>query len=96
MNHHPETPLDIVTEHGVVTRLPTSIPIYDADLDAALDPDLFQQGFCDAEAELAGMPPAWARHLAATTLDVPPPEDDEEPSYTRGYRAALYGHLRHG
>ncbi|EON31527.1 MULTISPECIES: hypothetical protein [Gordonia] len=87
--------LDIVTEHGVVTRLPTSFPIYDAELDEHLDPDLFQQGFLDAAADLDALPAPWARQLASSTLACPPHPDDEEPSYTRGYRAALYGHLRH-
>jgi hypothetical protein len=95
-NHENELPdLDIVTEYGIVTRLPTSFPIYDADLDEHLDPDLFQKGFDDAEAALCALPAPWARQLASSTLDCPPDPDDEEPSYTRGYRAALYGYLRH-
>ncbi|GAC69730.1 hypothetical protein [Gordonia soli] len=95
--HEPELPeLDIVTEYGIVTRLPTSFPIYDADLDEHLDPDLFQQGFVDAAGELDRMPCTWAHHHASRILACPPPEDDDEPSYTRGYRAAMYGHLRHG
>lgn len=48
--------LDIVTEYGVVTRLPTSFPIFDAELDEHLDPDLFQQGFVDAAADPARFP----------------------------------------
>jgi hypothetical protein len=92
----PDLPeLDIVTPHGVVTRLPTSFPIYDAELDAHLDPDLFQQGFTDALTSLDEMPSSWARHHASTIMACPPDPDDDEPSYTRGYRAALYGHLRH-
>ena len=92
----PELPeLDIVTDHGVVTRLPTSFPIYDADLDAHLDPDLFQQGFTDAMTRLEALPPTWARHHAASILAAAPDPADDEPSHTRGYRAALYGHLRH-
>ncbi|MAU84948.1 MULTISPECIES: hypothetical protein [Gordonia] len=87
--------LDIVTPHGVVTRLPTSFPIVDHELDGHLDPDLFQKGFEDANERLCGFPPPWARHHASSTMAVEPDPDDEEPSYTRGYRAALYGYLRH-
>lgn len=87
--------LDIVTTHGVVTRLPTSFPIIDPELDAHLDPDLFQRGFTDALARLDALPPTWARHHASSSLAVAPDPDDDEPSYTRGYRAGLYGYLRH-
>ncbi|MFW0796807.1 hypothetical protein AAFP30_23580 [Gordonia sp. CPCC 205515] len=87
--------IDIVTAHGVVTRLPTSFPIIDPELDACLDPDLFQKGFADAVAVLDALPKPWARHHAASTMATAPDTDDDEPSYTRGYRAALYGHLRH-
>ena len=93
----PDLPeLDIVTEYGVVTRLPTSFPLYDAELDQHLDPDLFQRGFADATAELDSLPPSWARHHASSIMACPPAPDDDEPSWTRGYRAALYGHLRDG
>lgn len=84
-----------MTPGGVVTRLPTSFPIVDPELDGHLDPDLFQQGFDDANARLCAFPRAWARHLADSTMATPPEPEDEEPSYTRGYRAALYGYLRH-
>jgi len=88
--------LDIVTPYGVVTRLPTSFPIYDAELAAHLDADLFQKGFEDAEAELCALPLPWRMRLATKVLDSPPDPDDDEPSYTRGYRAAMYGYVRHG
>ena len=87
--------IDIVTEHGIVTRLPTSFPLYDPERDADLDPDRFQQGFDDALADLDRMPSAWARHYAASILDTPAPRHDSERSHTRGYRAGLYGFLRH-
>ncbi|MFT4088367.1 MAG: hypothetical protein QM658_14680 [Gordonia sp. (in: high G+C Gram-positive bacteria)] len=87
--------LDIATEHGVVTRLPTSFPIIDPELDEYLDPDLFQKGFSDALAYLDSLPPAWARHHASTVLAEAPDPDDDEPSHTRGYRAGLYGFVRH-
>lgn len=88
--------LDIVTEYGTVTRLPTSFPIIDPELDDFLDPDLFQKGFDDALAHLDSLPPAWATHFATTVLATEPDPDDDEPSHTRGFRAGLYGHLRHG
>ncbi|GAB93091.1 hypothetical protein [Gordonia rhizosphera] len=92
----PDLPeLDIVTAHGTVTRLPTSFPIIDPELDGHLDPDLFQKGFEDGNARLLTLPPAWARHHASSILACAPDPHDDEPSYTRGYRAALYGHLRH-
>lgn len=88
-------PLDIVTPYGTVTRLPTSYPIIDPELDDALDPDLFQKGFDDGLAQLGEMPATWARHLAGTILACPPDLDADDPSYTRGHRAACYGFLRH-
>ncbi|NLG48076.1 hypothetical protein [Gordonia sp. (in: high G+C Gram-positive bacteria)] len=87
--------LDIHTEHGVVTRLPTSFPLADPERDADLDPDVFQRGFDEALAHLAQLPPSWARHYAATTLDQAP-DTTRDPSYTRGHRAGMYGYLRHG
>ncbi|AZG44709.1 hypothetical protein [Gordonia insulae] len=87
--------LDITTAHGIVTRLPTSFPIIDPELDGHLDPDLFQKGFDDANSRLDTFPRSWARHHASTTMAAAPAADDDEPSYTRGYRAALYGYLRH-
>lgn len=89
-------PLDIVTEYGTVTRLPTSFPIIDPELDDCVDPDLFQKGFDDSLAYLDTLPPAWARHFATTTLAQEPDPDDDEPSHTRGFRAGLYGYVRHG
>lgn len=95
--HDPRRPdLDLTNEHGPVTRLPTSFPLIDPELDACLDPDLFQKGFDDSLAYLDGLPPAWARHYAASTLAQAPDPDDDEPSHTRGFRAGLYGYLRHG
>lgn len=73
-----------------------SYSIIDPELDAHLDPDLFQRGFSDGLAHLATLPPAWARNYAATTTSTAPDPDDEEPSYTRGFRAALWGFLKHG
>ncbi|MFZ2509830.1 MAG: hypothetical protein WAW85_01900 [Gordonia sp. (in: high G+C Gram-positive bacteria)] len=98
MNHRePQVhELDIITEHGTVTRLPTSFPLIDPELDEYLDPDLFQKGFDDALEHLGTLPPAWARHFATTTLAQEPDPEDDEPSHTRGFRAGLYGHLRHG
>ncbi|MGV9712085.1 hypothetical protein ACWDTI_15640 [Gordonia sp. NPDC003424] len=87
--------LDTPTADGVVTRLPTSFPIVDPELDAHLDPDLFQRGFEDALSRLDSLPRTWARHHASTTMASAPDPDDDEPSYTRGYRAGLYGYLRH-
>ncbi|MDR2281396.1 MAG: hypothetical protein LBE07_11155 [Gordonia sp. (in: high G+C Gram-positive bacteria)] len=96
MSSTPEYPeLDIVTPYGIVTRLPTSFPIIDPELDGHLDPCLFQAGFDDANMRLSAFPPSWARHHASTVLDTEPALDDDEPSYTRGYRAALYGYLKH-
>lgn len=86
--------LDIHTEYGIVTRLPTSFPLIDPELDDALDPDLFQKGFEDALAYLDTLPCTWAQHHASTVLDQEPDPDDDEPSHTRGYRAGLYGFLR--
>ncbi len=88
-------PLDTVTEHGTVTRLPTSFPLIDPELEEFLDPDLFQKGFDDALAHLDTLPPAWGRHFATTTLAQEPDPDDDEPCHTRGFRAGLYGYLRH-
>ena len=51
--------------------------------------------FDDANDRLCGFPPPWARHHASSTMASEPDPDDDEPSYTRGYRAALYGYLRH-
>jgi hypothetical protein len=87
--------LDIVTQYGVATRLPTSFPLVDPELDVALDHDLFQQGFDDALTRLDSMPAPWARNFATVTMDAEP-DLTAEPSHTRGYRAALYGYLRHG
>ncbi|MBM7369444.1 hypothetical protein [Gordonia hydrophobica] len=87
--------LDIVTEHGIVTRLPTSFPLLDPERDADLDPDRFQQGFDDALADLDRMPPRWARHYATSILDKPAPRHDSDRSHTRGYRAGLYGFVHH-
>lgn len=92
----PEWPeLDIVTPYGIVTRLPTSFPIMDPELDGHLEPDLFQTGFDDANARLCALPPSWARHHATNVMDTEPDLDADDPSYTRGYRAAMYGYLRH-
>ncbi|MEE4024654.1 hypothetical protein V1Y59_16325 [Gordonia sp. PKS22-38] len=63
--------------------------------DTHLDPDLFRQGFDDANTRLNAFPPAWARHHASTIMAAARDSDDDRPSYTRGYRAALYGYLRH-
>ncbi|HEY9312362.1 hypothetical protein [Williamsia sp.] len=98
----PDLPeLDIVTQYGVATRLPTSFPLIDPELDDALDPDLFQHGFDDALTRLESMPAPWALHFATLTMAAEPDltaadPARAEPSYTRGYRAALYGYLRHG
>ncbi|MEZ5211813.1 MULTISPECIES: hypothetical protein [unclassified Gordonia (in: high G+C Gram-positive bacteria)] len=86
--------LDIVTEYGTVTRLPTSFPLIDPELDDCLDPDLFQKGFEDSLADLDALPVPWARHYASTTLAQAPDPDADEPSHLRGYRAGLYGFLR--
>ncbi|MDL9936416.1 hypothetical protein QSJ18_06655 [Gordonia sp. ABSL1-1] len=90
-------PLDIVTPYGTATRLPTSFPLIDPELDSALDPDHFQQGFDDAITRLESLPAPWARQLASTTMAAEPDPDltEDDRSYTRGYRAALYGYLRH-
>lgn len=93
----PDLPeLDIVTQYGVATRLPTSFPLIDPELDVALDHDLFQHGFDDALTRLESMPTPWAHHFATLTMAAEPDLTADEPSYTRGYRAALYGYLRHG
>ncbi|MEE3853522.1 hypothetical protein VZC37_24525 [Gordonia sp. LSe1-13] len=63
--------------------------------DTHLDIDLFRRGFDDANAQLDAFPPAWARHHASTIMANKRDTDDAQPSYTRGYRAALYGYLRH-
>lgn len=95
MTTEPELPdLDIVTPYGTITRLPTSFPITDPEIDAHLDPVRFQQGFDDAVAHLARLPVPWAKHYASTTLENRSGPDSDV-SYVRGYRAALYGHLRH-
>ncbi|GEE03158.1 hypothetical protein nbrc107696_36040 [Gordonia spumicola] len=85
---------DITTEFGVVRRLPTTSRI-DADVDDDFDLDLFQAGFGDANVRLRTFPPSWARHHATTVMQSEPLVDDDAPSYTRGYRAAAYGYLRH-
>lgn len=64
-------------------------PVRDHDLDA----ERFRAGFDDAVRRLAGLPDAWARNLAETTLAAVHVDDDA--SYARGYRAGLYGFLRH-
>ncbi|AUH68897.1 MULTISPECIES: hypothetical protein [Gordonia] len=81
--------------HATVTRLPTSYPLVDPELDVCLDPDLFQQGFDESLAYLSSLPPTWARHHAASVLENGTDPDDDL-SYQRGYRAGLYGFLRHG
>ncbi|MGB3602169.1 hypothetical protein [Gordonia sp. (in: high G+C Gram-positive bacteria)] len=93
--HHTDLPpLDIVTEHGTVTCLPTSFPLRDPERDADLDPDVFQQGFEDSIADLDRLPHPWARNFASMTLDQAlDPTSDR--SYVRGYRAGLYGFLQH-
>lgn len=70
-----------------------SAPGSDID-DPELDGIRFQQGFADAADELAALPAVWARHHASSTLDRGVP-DGSDPSYARGYRAGMYGHLRH-
>lgn len=73
---------------------PVAVPAGVAITDESLDPQSFQSGFDDASAHLSSMPTAWASHHASTTLAaLPIPQADD--SYARGYRAALYGHLRH-
>lgn len=80
---------------GSIPCLP-SYSIIDPELDAHLDPDLFQRGFKDGLAHLEALPKAWARNYAATVTATAPDPDDDEPSYTRGFRAALWGFLKHG
>ncbi|MFT4126154.1 MAG: hypothetical protein QM662_07975 [Gordonia sp. (in: high G+C Gram-positive bacteria)] len=58
-----------------------------------LNPARFRAGIDDANSYLATLPAPWARHHAASTLaEAIAPDGD--PSYTRGYRAALHGYLR--
>ncbi|MGC4932765.1 hypothetical protein ACLQ3C_03690 [Gordonia sp. DT30] len=62
--------------------------------DPTLDAVEFQRGYDEASAYLASMPLAWAANHASAALaagDIP----DIRQSYERGYRAALYGFVRH-
>lgn len=81
-----------------VILFPTVIPpesaLADAELDASLDAQRFEQGFDDASNHLDGLPVAWARHHANSVLADRHAADPDDPSYSRGYRAALYGFLR--
>lgn len=81
--------------HSGDTCTSAAFLIGDPDLDEHLDPDQFRQGFEDGTARLAILPRPWARHHASSTIASSPDPDDDEPSWTRGYRAALYGYLRH-
>lgn len=86
---------DIVTAGCGVIPLPAGLPIIDPGLDDQLDPHQFQKGFKDATARLDTFPSAWARHHASSTMALVPDPDEDNPSWMRGYRAALYGYLRH-
>ena len=48
MTTEPELPdLDIVTPYGTITRLPTSFPITDPEIDAHLDPVIAGAAYLD-------------------------------------------------
>lgn len=84
----------MTTTDAQVLTLPTAVAPESAIGDPSLDEELFAQGYDEASTYLASLPRAWAAHHASTALadgEIP----DIKQSYERGYRAALYGFLRH-
>lgn len=78
---------------AVLAMIPPESVIADPSRDEGLDAIRFREGFDDASRYLRALPVPWARQHATTTLDSAVEQSD--PSYHRGYRAALYGYLRH-
>ena len=77
----------------IVIGIPRESVITDPRRDRSLDVVRFRQGFDDAYSDLDGLPLPWARQRASQGLAGS--DNDEDSSYCRGYRAGMYGFLRH-